>query len=171
MKKKANNITFIGMAGSGKSFLGELLAKKIGYEFVDVDKVIESHGEKLQDIIDKKGEDAFLKIEEKTILGLKGNKKIFSPGGSCVYSSKAMNYLRKISLVVFINVSYNIIKKRLEKAGLHKRGIVGLKNKPLRELYHTRKPEYEKYAHVEIKLGEIYKFLKFKNDLYNAKCK
>ena len=148
------NITLIGMAGSGKSVLGKSLAKKLGYKFVDVDQIIESSGKKLQEIINKQGEKAFLKIEEKTILSLRGNKKIFSPGGSCVLSTKAMNHLKKISLIIFIDVNFSIIKKRLEKICFDKRGIIGLKKKSLKEIYTFRKHLYKKYSHLTIKLNE-----------------
>lgn len=148
------NITLIGMVGSGKSVLGKLLAKKLGYKFVDVDQIIESSGKKLQEIINKQGEKAFLRIEEKAILSLKGSKKIFSPGGSCIFSSKAMNHLRKISLVVFIDINFNTIKRRLNKDEIKQRGIIWLKKKSLKDIYFFRKPLYKKYSHIIIKLNE-----------------
>lgn len=147
-----NNITLIGMAGSGKSTLGKLLAEKLGYEFIDVDEIIESSGRKLQEIIDSDREDEFLRIEEKTILSLSGNKRIFSAGGSCVLSPKAMAHLRKISLVVFVDVPFKIIDKRFKEYDLALRGLVGFKEMTLRTIFDFRKPLYQKFAHLTVKL-------------------
>ncbi|MFH1642751.1 MAG: shikimate kinase [Nanoarchaeota archaeon] len=148
------NITLIGMPGSGKSVIGKLLAKKLNYSFIDSDILIESSGIKLQTIIDCYGDHVFLKIEEAVLLKLEGDNLVFSPGGSCVLSDKAMVHLNNISLIVFLDLPFEIIEERLNKSDITKRGIIGLKDKNLKDLYLIRKPLYQKYAVLTINLNK-----------------
>ena len=149
------NITLIGMAGVGKSKVGRVLAKKLNYDFIDVDEIIEKNSKlKLQQIIDQFGDDEFMKIEEKAILGLgKLNNCIVSPGGSAAYSANAMEFLKKISVVVFLNAPFIVVDKVKNRLT---RGIVGLKGKGLRSLFEERLPLYRKYADVILDLDEDY---------------
>ena len=153
------NITLIGMAGVGKSAVGKKLASKLHYKFIDIDPIIEKHMEmKLQHIIDKFGDAEFIRIEENSILNLKrgnGNqngldKLILSPGGSIVYSPRAMGFLRKNSTVVFLDGSMESILERVHN--LPTRGIVGLKNKTFEELFDERLVLYRRYANFTVEL-------------------
>ncbi|HLA23563.1 MAG TPA: shikimate kinase [Candidatus Nanoarchaeia archaeon] len=146
------NITLIGMSGVGKSRIGEGLAKKLNYKFVDTDRIIEKEtGLKLQKIINSLGDKKFLEIEEKTILNLKGiNKTIISPGGSIVYSKKAMKFLSKISVIIYLKSDLKEIIKKIKD--LDKRGIVGLKNKGFKNLFNERRPIYERYGEIKISI-------------------
>ena len=66
-----SNITMIGMPSSGKSTIGVLLAKRLGYSFVDVDIVIqEKEGRLLKEIISTEGMDGFLAVENRVNAGL-----------------------------------------------------------------------------------------------------
>lgn len=145
------------MAGVGKSTVGEKLAKRLNYKFLDVDEIIEKTNKlKLKQMIDKFGEDEFLKIEEKAILSLNKLNKldnfIISPGGSVIYSKKAMKFLKKISIIVFLKTSFKNIKRNLVYP--EERGIVGFKKKSLRTLFNERAVLYKKYADVIIKIPE-----------------
>lgn len=149
------NITLIGMAGVGKSKVGRALAKRLNYNFIDTDEIIEKNANlRLQQIIDEFGDEEFIKAEEKAILGLGDlSDCVISPGGSAVYSAKAMEFLKKISVVVFMNAPFKIadkVKNRLT------RGIVGLKGKGLKKLFEERLPLYRKYADMILDLGEDY---------------
>ena len=150
------NITLIGMAGVGKSLLGKALAKKLGYGFVDVDRIIEEGlNLKLQQIIDRWGEDRFLKIEEKAVLALnRMDRTIISPGGSVVYSPRAMRFLKERSTIVFLNAPIESIENRIPNQST--RGIVGLKSKKLKELFHERAALYGKYADVTVDLPDAF---------------
>jgi len=149
-ESKVSVITLIGMAGSGKSTIGKLLAKKIGYKFIDGDKYIEKkENMTLQQIIDIKGEQEFLKIEEKRILELVPKKKcILAPGGSIIYSKKLMAVLKNFSYIIFLNIPFKTIKRRLTNKNT--RGIIGLKSKPIVKIYKERLPLYRKYADIAI---------------------
>jgi len=151
------NISFIGMSGVGKSIIGKELAKRLNYKFLDIDKVIEEKiGLKLQGIINKFGEEKFLEIEEKTILDLgKADNCVISPGGSVIYSTKAMEFLKENSTIIFLNAPFESIQKRA--VNLENRGIVKFKENNFRELFKKRLPLYKKYADntLEIKNFDV----------------
>ena len=85
------NITMIGMPSSGKSTIGVLLAKRLGFSFVDVDIVIqEKEGRLLKEIIAQESMDGFLKVEERINAGLDVTLSVIAPGGSVIYGEKAM---------------------------------------------------------------------------------
>jgi shikimate kinase len=147
------NITLIGMAGAGKSTVGKALAKRLDYTFLDVDRLItEKAGVPLQVLIDKQGDSALIKFEEEAILNL-GNLDncIISPGGSVIYSEKAMGHLKKMSKIIFLDAPFRSIVRRIPNA--RKRGIVGLRDRSLKELFEERMILYQKYADFSIKLN------------------
>lgn len=146
------NITLIGMAGAGKSTIGRVLAKQLGYNFIDLDLLIkENTGMPLQALIDKQGDLALIKFEEEAILRLNQvDNCVISPGGSVVYSENAMQHLKEISKIIFLNAPFRIIIRRLPNA--RKRGIVGLRDRSLKELFEERMILYQKYADYSIKL-------------------
>ena len=80
-----NNITLIGMPGSGKSTVGVLLAKALGYGFLDTDLVIQQQeGALLQEILDEKGVPYFLDAEERAVRSVECDRHVIAPGGSVV---------------------------------------------------------------------------------------
>ena len=148
------NITLIGMPGSGKSTLGTRLAQRLGYRFVDGDAIIESSGRRLQEIIDRDGEEEFLRIEEAELLKLAGQGQVFAPGGSCVLSPPAMAHLRGLSVVVYLDVPLALLETRLGTDAMARRGIVGLRRMDLARLYEIRRPLYLRYAHIRVSLND-----------------
>ena len=148
-----NNIVLIGMPGSGKSTIGVILAKRLGYDFVDTDNLI-SDREKttLQDIIDKKGVSEFLKIEG--IVGEKLNidNTVIATGGSMVFSDSAMKNLLKDSKCVFIDVPLPEIKRRVKN--IDTRGIAMEKDDTLDTLYEKRMPKYREYADITVEVKQ-----------------
>jgi shikimate kinase len=136
------NITLIGMSGVGKTRIGSLLSAQLGYRFIDIDRIIENNNSKtLQQLIDDSGTKKFLELEEKAILSITDTDNIvISPGGSAIYSEKAMNFLKSISTVVFLDATLDEIKRRT--ADFSDRGIVGLKEKGLETLFAERLPLY-----------------------------
>jgi len=146
--RKLNNITLIGMPGSGKSTIGRALAEKLNFKFIDSDDYIEKQEKMtLQQIIDTKGDKTFCEIEEKRILELLPLKNcVLAPGGSVIYSKKVMNILKDSSVIIFLDTPLEIIEKRLVNKAT--RGIVRLKSKSIKELYRERVPLYKKYADI-----------------------
>ena len=151
MGNSTDNIILIGMPGAGKSTLGVVLAKILGYEFIDADLLIQSKLDKtLQKIIDACGPDGFIEVENEVLCTLSAHHSIVATGGSAVYSDEAMTHLGSIGTVVYLKVSYEELENRL--GGLHERGVV-MKNgmgMSLADLYAERLPLYEKYADLTI---------------------
>lgn len=149
MKHTKPNITLIGMPGVGKSTIGVILAKIIGYEFVDSDIVIQKQeGRLLKEIIADVGNQGFLAIENRVHAEMDVTNSIISPGGSICYCRQGMEHLREISTVVYLKLDYPKLKRRL--GNLTARGVVLKNGQTLHDLYKERTPLYEKYAHVVI---------------------
>lgn len=143
------NITMIGMPSSGKSTVGVLLAKQLGFSFVDVDIVIqEKEGRLLKEIIADEGMDGFLKAEDRINAGLDVKMSVIAPGGSVIYGEKAMKHLKEISEVVYLKMSYEEMEKRI--GNVVDRGVALKPGFTLRDLYNERVPYYERYADIVI---------------------
>lgn len=143
------NITMIGMPSSGKSTVGVLLAKRLGFSFVDVDIVIqEKEGRLLKEIIADEGMDGFLKTEDRINAGLDVKMSVIAPGGSVIYGEKAMKHLKEISEVVYLKMSYEEMEKRI--GNVVDRGVALKPGFTLRDLYNERVPYYERYADIVI---------------------
>jgi shikimate kinase len=144
-----NNIALIGMPGVGKSTIGIVLAKTLGYSFIDTDILIQQAKSKLlQEIIDADGIHAFLELEERIITQNQYQRSIIATGGSAVLSPKAMAYLGNQSIVVYLALTLESLTKRINN--IEARGIVKDKNQTLQDIYQIRLPLYERYANVTI---------------------
>lgn len=148
-----SNITLIGMPASGKSTIGVLLAKRLGYSFVDVDIVIqEKTGKLLKEIIAEQGTEGFIQVEEQVNRELDVHRCVIAPGGSVIYGESAMEHLKEISTIVYLKLSYQSVKRRL--GNLTDRGVALKDGMTLRDLYHERVPLYEKYADITVEEGK-----------------
>lgn len=144
-----NNITLIGMPGAGKSTLGVVLAKVLGYQFLDSDLLIQKEEKrKLSAIIAEEGIEGFKEIEDRVNASIEAEETIIATGGSVVYCEKAMEHLQSIGRVVYLKLSYKTISKRL--GDLKGRGVVLKEGQTLKGLYDERTPLYEKYADIVI---------------------
>ncbi len=147
------NIVLIGMPGSGKSTLGVLLAKAVGYSFVDTDLIISRMaGKPLQKILDDDGLDAFLELEEKVGQELDCDFTVVATGGSMVMSDMAMQNLKSHGKVIYIDVPLDEIKHRV--TNITTRGIAFRKGDTLDDVYRERTPLYEKYADITVKFSD-----------------
>ena len=149
-----DNIVLIGMPGVGKSTVGVILAKMIGYQFIDADLLIQKQeGKLLHEIIAEKGTEGFIEIEERVNASIEASHTIIATGGSVVYGKKAMEHLSRIGTVVYLKVPYDTLEKRLED--IKGRGVVLKEGQTLRTLYDERTPLYEKYADIEISEDDL----------------
>lgn len=140
-----NNITLIGMPGAGKSTLGVILAKVLGYQFLDSDLLIQKQEKmRLHEIIKKKGIDGFKEVENRVNASIQAENTVIATGGSIVYCEEAMQHFQSIGKIIYLKLSYETISKRL--GDLHFRGVVLKEGQNLKDLYDERIPLYEKYA-------------------------
>ena len=149
MRHNWNNITMIGMPASGKSTVGVLLAKRIGYQFIDSDILIQNQEKRLlKEIIAQDGLEGFLAIEEQVNRDIQADRAVIAPGGSVIYGKTAMEHLKEIGTVVYLKISYEDLEKRL--GNLVDRGVALKDGMTLRDLYNERTVLYEQYADVII---------------------
>ena len=139
------NIILIGMPGVGKSTIGVILAKEIGYQFVDSDLLIQKQENRLlKDIIAGEGVDGFLAIENQVNASIQVTKSVIATGGSAVYGSEAMSHLKEIGTIVYLKCSYETLSKRLgDRKG---RGVVLKKGQTHKEIIEESRDLYEKNA-------------------------
>ncbi len=144
-----SNIVLIGMPGCGKSTVGVVLAKNLGYRFMDVDLVIqETEGKLLSEILDEEGFAGFVAAEERACLSIVTDKTVIATGGSAVYGEEGMMHLSDIGTVIYIRLGFDEIEHRL--GDLHKRGVAMKQGMTLKDLYEERTPLYERYANLVI---------------------
>lgn len=144
-----DNIILIGMPGSGKSTVGVLLAKMMGYGFVDTDLLIQHfEGKKLYEILRDKGNDYFSEIENKIISGVQARQTVIATGGSAVFGKEAMEHLSSIGTVVYLKVSLRELRRRVKNFST--RGIMMKENQTLDDIFTERSPLYEKYADITV---------------------
>ena len=146
---QTNNIILIGMSGSGKSTLGVVLAKRLGYDFVDTDILIQQKYHKLlQEIIDSEGNAEFARKEEKVLSEVDFKRTVISTGGSAIYYEKAMENLKRQGLVVYLAVPYEEIMRRIISPA--KRGILIPEGLTLEDVWREREPLYRHYADLTL---------------------
>lgn len=144
-----NNVTLIGMPGVGKSTLGVVLAKVLGYQFLDADLLIQKQEKrKLFEIIDEEGSDGFMAIENRVNASIEADSTVIATGGSVVYCDQAMQHLKSIGKVVYLKLSLEELSKRL--GNLKGRGVLLKEGQTLKDLYEERVPLYEKYADLVV---------------------
>ena len=149
-----NNIVLIGMPGVGKSTIGVILAKVLGYKFLDTDLVIQEREQKLlSEIIAECGVDGFIEIENKINSEINVEKSVIATGGSVVYGEDAMNNLKDIGTVIYLKQDFNHINERVQN--IQGRGVVLRNNQTFKDLYNERVVLYEKYADITIDEGNM----------------
>lgn len=143
------NVVLIGMPGVGKSTAGVVLAKLLGYRFVDADLLIQEEEHRLlSEIIKEEGTEGFLAIENRVNASIQAERTVIATGGSVVYGKEAMAHLKEIGTVVYLRLSYDILARRLKD--IRGRGVVLRDGQTLLDLYRERTPLYEKYADLII---------------------
>lgn len=151
MKKHSNannkNIVLVGMPGSGKSTCGKILAQSLGVEFIDTDELLAARfGKPLCDVVMQDGLDFFKRGQEEALLELKSSNAVVATGGSVVLSDIAMKHLGENSIIVYLRVGLEEIKKRLGPD----RRLARDKDHSILKVFEERTPLYEKYADIII---------------------
>ena len=146
--KDGKSIVLIGMPGVGKSTIGVILAKEIGYQFLDADLLIqEQEGMLLKDIIATKGHDGFLAVENQVNREVNAKHSVIATGGSAVYCEEAMLHYKDTCQIIYLRCPYEILSKRLGD-------LKGRSFLTLLDLFEERSVLYEKYADLIIDEGD-----------------
>lgn len=154
LMKTKKNITLIGMPAVGKSTVGNLLAKKMGFGFLDSDDLIESREQKtLAQIISDRGLGQFLQIEESHIVSIGCTHHVISTGGSVVYRQDAMEHLGQISIIIYLSIELPRLLTRLND--MISRGVAIGPGKTVEDLYKERTPLYDKYCDIKIDCSDL----------------
>lgn len=149
-----DNIVLIGMPGVGKSTIGVVLAKVLGYQFVDADLVIQERtGKLLREIIEESGTDGFIEVENRINSQIEAEHAIIATGGSVVYGAEAMRHLKENGTVLYLKLPYEELERRL--SDIRGRGVVLREGQTLRDLYEERVPLYEKYADITVDENQL----------------
>lgn len=145
-----DNVILIGMPGVGKSTAGVILAKVLGYDFLDSDLVIQKQTKKrLSEIIAAEGIDGFNTLENRINSEITvSHPTVIATGGSVIYGADAMTHFHQIGAIVYLKISYRELTRRL--GDLDARGVVHRKGQTLEDLYRERCVLYEKYADITI---------------------
>ena len=147
------NIVLIGMPGVGKSSTGVVIAKMLGYQFIDADLLIQSkYGDILEHLIERHGIEGFIRIENAVNMSIEAERTVIATGGSVCYCSQALEKMREEDVIVYLKADFETIKARL--GSLKKRGVVIRKGETLKDLYDERVPLYEKYADVVVDVSD-----------------
>ena len=137
-----NNIILIGMPGSGKSSLGVVLAKKIGFGFIDSDLVIQEREGMTH------GDAGFIQIENEVNCSISPHHTVIATGGSAVYGKEAMEHFKDIGTVVYLELPPESLEERL--GSLKERGVVSNGKTTVEEIYADRVALYKKYADITL---------------------
>ena len=146
---KKDNIVLIGMPGVGKSTVGVILAKVLGFQFVDADLVIqEKEGKLLREIIAEEGPDGFIAVENRINSEIEAHHSVIATGGSVVYGKEAMEHFKDIGTVVYLELPPESLEERL--GSLNERGVVSNGKTTVEEIYADRAALYKKYADITL---------------------
>ena len=141
MKK---NLVLTGMMGVGKSTVGKNLAQKLSYNFVDIDRTIESReGSTINLIFKNKSESYFRKLENEISLEkLKKKNTVISLGGGAFLNKYIRREVKSTSVSFWLDVDVAVLIKRLKKT--KKRPLLYNKNLnvTVNKIYLERKKTY-----------------------------
>ncbi len=150
------NVILIGMPSCGKSTVGVLLAKRLGYRFLDSDLLIqEREGKLLHELIAERGVKGFIDLEEEINASIEVDRTVISTGGSVIYGARAMEHLQKLGTVLYLEIGFDTLTERLGDY-VH-RGVVMKEGHSLRDMYNERAALYEQYADVTVNEGETHR--------------
>ena len=149
-----SNIILIGMPGTGKSTLGALLAESLYKSFVDTDALIESiSGLPIQQSLDQLGNEAYGRLEHQALMGIDQGNLVIATGGSAVYQTQAMHYLKNNAIVIHLSASFGTLNQRIKN--FDSRAIVMDENMNFSDLYAQRMPLYQAIADIEFVTDQI----------------
>lgn len=147
-------ISLIGMAGAGKTTVGRLVARALGWAFADSDHIIEAvFAAPLQRVTDAMGKDAFIDVEAEIVSRLRLSRTVIATGGSVVYRQDTMKYLAGLGPVVYLDVPARVILERIARNP--DRGLAIAPGQTVEDLFREREALYRRYAVVTVEASGI----------------
>ena len=140
------------MPGAGKSTLGVLLAKALGYDFLDTDLLIQRRANlTLAEYLQKHGHQALRQLEAQTIAQLDVQRTVIATGGSAIYGESAMGHLSASGYIVYLRCPLSVLSQRI--GNMNDRGIAAPPGQRLQQVEAERVPLYQQYAHATLDIG------------------
>ncbi|VGO12704.1 Shikimate kinase [Pontiella desulfatans] len=140
-----SNIVLIGMPASGKSTVGVQLAKWLSMGFLDTDLLVQARaGESMQAFQNRDGLEAYQALECDTVKSVVCENCVIATGGSAVYCVGAMEHLKSMAKIIFLDVPLLEIKRRI--GDYSERGVIIKPGMTLDDLYEERRPLYLRHA-------------------------
>lgn len=139
-------VILTGFMGTGKTAVGEKLAKRLGFQFLDTDLMVEEEtGKSITDIFETEGETAFRIVEKKMVKkALENEKVVVATGGGAIVDSESLKLMKDKGIVIGLSASPEAILQRV--AGLETRPLLRSKDqlKKIESLLSHRSPYYRK---------------------------
>lgn len=146
-------VVLVGMPGAGKSTVGKALAAKLKVGYIDTDDMLAVRtGKAVHDLIQELGVEDFAELEGQVVKSLEAHDCVIATGGSVVMHTKAMDHLKKLGKVVFVDAPLRDIIDRV--GGAVARGVAGAHNMSIKQIYEMRRPVYMEDADLVISNGE-----------------
>lgn len=147
-------ITFIGMAGAGKTTVGRLVARALGWAFVDSDHVIEAvFAAPLQSVADALSKDEFIEVEARIVGALRLCRTVIATGGSVVYRPSTMEHLASLGPVVYLDVPMKVVLERIARNP--DRGLAIAPGQTIEDLFREREALYRRYATLSVEASGV----------------
>lgn len=142
-------ITFIGMAGAGKTTVGRLVARALDWAFVDCDHVIEAaFAAPLQSVADAMTKDEFIDVEAEIVGALRLCRTVIATGGSVVYRQSTMEHLASLGPVIYLDVPMKVVLERIARNP--DRGLAIAPGQTIEELFREREALYRRYSTISV---------------------
>ena len=140
---ESSNISLIGMPGVGKSTVGILLAKALGWDFVDTDVMIQVAEERpLREIIRLEGIERFARIEQRYVVSLDRRRHVIAIGSTAICGPAAMQRVKALGLVIHLDLPLFALEDRFARHICN--GQLMGPGQTLHGLYQQRQPLYQK---------------------------
>jgi shikimate kinase len=152
-----DNIILIGFMGTGKTEVGRILARKLGFGLLDTDSLIErEQGKTISNIFNNEGESAFRGMESALLGDLAvERKKVISTGGGIILRPENIEKLKKLGPIVLLLADEGTIYERLKNKGDRPLLKVADPKKKIKEILGIRMPIYKGIADFQVKTDDL----------------
>ena len=152
------SIALIGFMGTGKTAVGQSLAKKLGRKFIEMDSLIEQKaGKSIPEIFQQDGEIAFRELEIEVAREVSGKRNlVIACGGGIVLNKINTDRLSNESVIVYLTAAPEVILKRVSRGG-SKRPLLNVPDQTerIKELLKFRQPFYGRAADITIDTSKL----------------